>query len=115
MRHIPVLLHEVIESLNLAPGKNAVDCTTGDAGHSEQILAHTSPNGKLIAIDADPEALLRAKQYLYPFHDRVTFVRDNFVNIKKIVEEAKIGPIHGVLMDLGWSTPQFEEDRKSVV
>jgi len=108
-KHIPVLLQEVLESLNLFPGANVVDCTLGDAGHSEKILEATDPYGKLLGIDADMEAVLRAKQFLYKYEDRVVFARDNFVNLKKIVEENSFGPVNGVLMDLGWSTPQFEE------
>jgi len=109
MRHIPVLIKETIDLLNLLPGKNAVDCTLGDAGHAEAILEKTAPNGKLLGIDADVESILRAKRNLYRFEERVIFVRDNFVNIKKIISESKIAPINAILMDLGWSTPQFAE------
>ncbi len=109
MRHVPVLLNEVLDSLQLKPGMSVVDCTLGDAGHSDKILETTIPNGMLLGIDADPEAILRAKQFLYKYEGRVMFVRDNFVNLKKIVEENNFGPINGILMDLGWSTPQFED------
>ncbi len=108
-RHVPVLLEEVVALLNLKPGMNAVDCTLGDGGHSEAILEKTSPNGKLLGIDADPESLMRAKQNLYRFGERVIGVRDNFVNIKKIVTEHGFGPVNAILMDLGWSSPQFAE------
>jgi len=108
-RHVPVLLNEVVDSLNLKAGSNVVDCTLGDAGHSEAILEKTGPNGMLLGIDADVEAILRAKQYLYRFEDRVIFVRDNFANLKSIIEENKFEPVNGILMDLGWSSPQFEE------
>ncbi|MFH1947238.1 MAG: 16S rRNA (cytosine(1402)-N(4))-methyltransferase RsmH [Candidatus Magasanikbacteria bacterium] len=109
VRHVPVLLTEVLDSLQLKPGMNVIDCTLGDAGHAEKILEATAPYGKLLGIDADPEAVLRAKQFLYKYEDRVVFVRDNFVNLKKIVEENNFGPVNGILMDLGWSTPQFED------
>ncbi|MFZ2190265.1 MAG: 16S rRNA (cytosine(1402)-N(4))-methyltransferase RsmH [Candidatus Magasanikiibacteriota bacterium] len=109
MRHVPVLLNEVIEGLNLEPGKNVIDCTLGDAGHSEKILEKIGTAGKLLGIDADPEAILRAKQYLYKFDKQVIFVRNNFVHLKTIVEENKFKPVNGILMDFGWSTPQFEE------
>lgn len=108
-RHVPVLLNEVISYLKLIPGSNVIDCTLGDAGHSEAILEATAPNGKLLGIDADPESVLRAKQYLYRYGDRVQFVRDNFQNLRKILAENNFGPVHGILMDLGWSTPQFAE------
>ncbi|MBT3419305.1 MAG: 16S rRNA (cytosine(1402)-N(4))-methyltransferase RsmH [Candidatus Magasanikbacteria bacterium] len=108
-RHVPVLLDEVIESLKLYPGAHVIDCTVGDGGHSEKILEATTPEGRLIAIDADPESLLRSKQRLYPFDGRVTFVRENFEKLEEIVKEHPIGSIHGVLMDFGWSSPQFSE------
>lgn len=114
MRHVPVLLEEVLESLNLAPGMNIIDCTLGDGGHSEKILERTAPNGKLLGIDADPESLLRAKQFLYRFESRTTFVRENFIHIKKIVEESKFSGVKGILMDFGWSSPQFAERERGL-
>lgn len=109
MRHIPVLLNEVTEYLNLKPGDNVVDCTLGDAGHAEAILERIGPDGKLIGIDADPESLLRSKRNLYRYGDRAVFVRNNFTNLRTILNEAAIKPVNAVLMDLGWSSPQFEE------
>ncbi len=108
LRHIPVLLKETLEALNLSPGKNVVDCTLGDAGHSEAILKQTAPNGKLLGIDADAESVLRAKRFLYGFEDRAIFVHDNFLNLKNILLEQDFKP-DAILMDLGWSSPQFEE------
>jgi 16S rRNA (cytosine1402-N4)-methyltransferase len=109
MRHVPVLLDEVLESLQLKSGMNIVDCTLGDGGHSEEILKVTAPSGRLLGIDTDPESLLRAKQNLYDFQNRVLFIRDNFVNLKKIVETEKFSNINGIVIDLGWSSPQFED------
>ena len=109
MKHVPVLLNEVVENLNLRLGSKIIDCTLGDAGHSEKILNKIIPKGKLLGIDADPEAILRAKQYLYDFFDNVILVRDNFENLKKVVEENDFQPVDGILMDLGWSTPQFAD------
>ncbi|MFA7314450.1 MAG: 16S rRNA (cytosine(1402)-N(4))-methyltransferase RsmH [Candidatus Magasanikbacteria bacterium] len=109
MRHVPVLLKEVLDNLNLEAGKNIIDCTLGDAGHSEKILELTGPDGKLLGIDADVEAILRTKQFLYKFDERVIFARDNFENLGKIVKENKFDNVTGILIDLGWSSPQFEE------
>jgi len=109
MRHIPVLLNETLEALNLAPSKNVIDCTVGDAGHAEKILEQTAPNGRLLAIDADPESILRAKKFLYPFEERVFFARDNFERLTDIVKQYSFRPVNGILMDFGWSSPQFEE------
>ena len=109
MRHIPVLLNETIDSLQLKPGINIIDCTLGDAGHSEAILDKTGPDGRLLGLDADVESVLRAKRNLYRYEDRVTFVHDNFLNLKKVIEETKFAPAQGILMDLGWSSQQFAE------
>ncbi len=109
MRHIPVLLNEVLEGLNLSKNSKVIDCTLGDAGHSEAILDKIGPKGKLLGIDADPESLLRAKRNLYRYENQVIFVRDNFVNLKEIVIANNFENANAVLMDLGWSTPQFKE------
>lgn len=109
MRHIPVLSTEVLETLALQPNANVIDGTLGDGGHSEAILEKTKPDGKLLGIDADPESLLRAKQNLYRFGDRVKYVRSNFALIGKIVADEQFGPVFGILLDLGWSSPQFAE------
>lgn len=106
---MPVLLKEVVESLELKSGMNIIDCTLGDGGHSEQILEATAPQGKLLGIDADPESLLRAKKYLHRFGDRVLYVRSNFSNLAQVMRDTSFGPVNGVIIDLGWSSPQFEE------
>jgi 16S rRNA (cytosine1402-N4)-methyltransferase len=112
MKHVPVLLEEVVESLQLKPGMNIVDGTLGDAGHAGEILERTAPKGMLLGIDSDPESILRAKKYLNKYFERVVYERDNFVGLADIVKEKKFGPIHGVLLDLGWSSPQFEERKR---
>ncbi len=109
MRHVPVLSAEAIDSLQLVSGINVVDCTLGDAGHSEIILEKIAPKGKLLGLDMDAEAVLRSKRFLYRFEDRAIVVRDNFSNLKNVVENNNFKPVNAILMDLGWSTPQFEE------
>lgn len=107
-RHVPVLLAETLEVLDLHRGMNVIDCTLGDAGHSEAMLEKISPDGQLLGIDADVEAILRAKNFLYKYDGQTTFVRDNFSNISEIVGNKFPYPIHAILIDLGWSTPQFQ-------
>ena len=109
MRHEPVLMKEILESLDLKSNDNVVDCTLGDAGHSEAMLEKIAPKGKLLGIDLDTEAVLRAKRFLYRFEDRVIIARDNFSNLKLIIEKNDFKPVNGILMDLGWSSPQFAE------
>ncbi len=109
MRHIPVLPKETLTALQLRPGMNVIDCTLGDAGHSEMMLDQTGPNGMLLGLDADIEAILCAKRFLYRFENRAILIKSNFVHLKKVVEEHKFQPAQAILMDLGWSSPQFEE------
>jgi len=109
MKHVPVLLQEALDSLQLKPNQNVVDCTLGDAGHSEAMLEKIAPKGKLLGIDLDTEAVLRAKRFLYRFEDRAVIARNNFINLKKIIDENNFGPVNAILMDLGWSSPQFAE------
>ena len=79
------MLKEILESLDLKSNDNVVDCTLGDAGHAEAMLEKIAPNGKLLGIDLDTEAVLRAKRFLYRFEDRAVLVRENFANLKNIV------------------------------
>lgn len=109
MRHAPVLLNEVIELLQLKQGYNVVDCTLGDGGHAEEILKKIGSKGKLLGIDADPEAILQAKNYLYPFEKQIIYARDNFRSLKNIVLANNFHPVNAIMVDLGWSSPQFEE------
>ena len=109
MEHIPVLLSECLHALALDSGANIIDCTLGDGGHSAAILEKTSPNGKLLGFDADRESLKRTKKRLEVFADRITLVNKNFVHLAQTVQETGFGPVHGILMDLGWSSPQFAE------
>ena len=109
MRHIPVLLNEVLESLQLESGDNIVDCTLGDAGHSQEILKKTGPKGKLLGIDADPEAILRAKKFLSEYGDRAVLARSNFSKLTQVASDESFAPVQGILIDLGWSTPQFQD------
>ncbi|MFA5127926.1 MAG: 16S rRNA (cytosine(1402)-N(4))-methyltransferase RsmH [Patescibacteria group bacterium] len=109
MRHEPVLIHETIEAMNLRKGGRVIDCTLGDGGHAEAILEAIGPKGKLLGIDADPESLLRAKRFLYRFGEQVVYARDNFENLSKIIVDNNFGLADAILMDLGWSSPQFEE------
>lgn len=109
MRHIPVLLSEVLDSLQLKPGMSVIDCTLGDAGHAEAILKQMSPKGKLLGIDADQEAVDRAHKFLSTFKKQVTLIRDNFAHLQEIAQKNTFYPVDAILMDLGWSSPQFKE------
>jgi len=106
--HVPVLLDECIEGLNIKPDGIYVDGTLGGAGHSSQIVKRISKSGLLLGIDRDEEAICVAKQRLKEFSN-VKFVHDNHDNIKKILEELHILTVDGILLDLGVSSYQLDE------
>ncbi|WP_454053808.1 16S rRNA (cytosine(1402)-N(4))-methyltransferase RsmH [Clostridium sp. Marseille-Q7071] len=107
-KHISVLLEECIDALNIKQDGIYVDCTLGGAGHSNEILKKLSSKGRLIGIDQDLDALNAAKERLKNY-ENVTFVHNNFYNIKEVLEELKIEKVDGVLMDLGVSSYQLDE------
>ena len=106
--HIPVLLNEVIEGLNIKKNGIYVDGTLGGAGHSLEICKKLSPKGRLIGIDRDVEALACAKEKLKQY-DNVKFVNDNHQNIKQILSDLEINGVDGILLDLGVSSYQIDE------
>lgn len=108
-KHIPVLLNEVISGLNIKKDGIYLDLTLGRAGHSEEILKRLSPKGLLIGIDQDIEAIKESDDRLAKVGDNYKLVKSNFVNVKEILNELNINKVDGVLMDLGVSSPQFDE------
>ncbi|AAK80090.1 16S rRNA (cytosine1402-N4)-methyltransferase [Clostridium acetobutylicum] len=109
--HVPVLLEETIENLNIKEDGIYVDCTLGGAGHSSEILKRLSSKGRLIGIDQDKDALKAASERLKEYKN-LTFVHDNFSNIKNILEELKIDKVDGILADLGVSSYQLDEPER---
>lgn len=106
--HIPVLLKESIEGLNIKANGIYVDGTLGGAGHSLEILKNISSKGLLIGIDRDEEALEVAKERLKNYKN-VIFVKDNHDNIEKILQDLNIEKVDGILLDLGVSSYQIDE------
>lgn len=101
--HVPVLLHEVLEGLQIKIDGVYVDCTFGGGGHSKEILKHLGKDGKLFMFDQDADA----KQNV-PDDDRVVFVASNFRHIQRFLRVHKIAKIDGLLADLGVSSHQFD-------
>ncbi len=85
-----------------------VDGTLGDGGHTEFILQNTGPLLKVIGIDRDTNALLRAKKRLAPFGDRVAFAHGNYSELQILLKKLNVDKIDGLLLDLGVSSPQID-------
>lgn len=102
--HIPVMLREVIEGLNIKPDGIYVDCTFGGGGHSKELLTYLGKEGKLVAFDQDADA----KQNI-PDDERVLFVPHNFRHLQRFLRLHKITQVDGILADLGVSSHQFDE------
>ena len=107
-KHLPVLLNECINGLNIKSNGIYVDGTLGGAGHSVEIVKKLSSNGRLIGIDRDEEALKAAKERLRDFSN-VTYIHGNHDNIKDILKELQIEKVDGILLDLGVSSYQLDE------
>lgn len=102
--HIPVMLMEAVDALNIEPGGVYVDCTFGGGGHSREILKRLGPEGRLVAFDQDPDA----KRNL-PEDERIVFVPHNFKHISRFLKLNRFEKVDGVLADLGVSSHQFDE------
>ncbi len=107
-KHEPVMLKECIEALNINPDGIYVDGTLGGAGHSIEILKKLSPNGRLIGIDRDEEALKASQKRLKDFKN-VTYVHGNHDNLQEILQDLGIQEVDGILLDLGVSSYQLDE------
>ncbi len=107
-RHQPVLLAEVLEQLRTTSRSIVVDCTLGGAGHAEAILSQLPPSGILIGIDQDVAAISEAEVRTARFGQQITIVRDNFRNLERILTDAGVEEVDGVLFDLGVSSAQLD-------
>ena len=108
--HEPVMLHSVLEFLRCRPGGLYVDGTCGLGGHAEAILEASSPGGRLLAIDRDQAAIALCRAKLARFEDRVRLVQDNFKNLPLILNNLNMKEIDGILLDLGVSSLQLEDE-----
>lgn len=108
MEHIPVLLKECIDGLNIKPEGTYVDGTLGRAGHSKEIVKRLT-TGKLIAIDRDMKAIEEAGENLKEYKDKIIYVHSNFSRIGEILDDLSIDKVDGMLFDLGVSSPQLDD------
>ena len=107
-KHVPVLLEEVIDGLNIKKDGVYVDLTLGRGGHSEEILKRLD-KGMLIGVDQDQTAIEESEERLSKLGKNYRLVRSNFVEIDQILQNLNVQKIDGVLMDLGVSSPQFDD------
>lgn len=106
MSHTSVLLEPALAYLAIRPDGIYVDATFGGGGHSQAILERLSSSGRLIALDADPEAAARAQALAHP---SLTFVHANFSELHRVLDDYRIDTVDGVLFDLGVSSMQFDD------
>jgi 16S rRNA (cytosine1402-N4)-methyltransferase len=107
--HLPVMPSEVLSWLQPHSGGIYVDCTVGYCGHANEILRVSQPHGIVLGIDRDVQAINAGRQELQSFGDRAILVKAHFMELKQILVERGIPRVHGVLFDLGVSSPQFDE------
>jgi 16S rRNA (cytosine1402-N4)-methyltransferase len=108
MNHIPVLLKEVLEYLDIKPGENFIDCTIGLGGHTFHILERNKPKGRVLGIELDKVVLEQLRKTNLE-EERLILAQGNFIDLKKIVEKHNFKPVQGILFDLGMSSWQIEE------
>ncbi len=107
-KHIPIMLNECIDGLDIKPNGVYVDATLGGAGHSSEIAKRLSKDGTLIGIDRDIEAINASKKRLEQAECNIHFVQDNFKNYQQIIQNLGIDKVDGILIDLGVSSYQID-------
>jgi len=107
--HIPVLLNEAIEALQVKPKGRYVDCTVGAGGHAAAVLER---GGQILGIDIDPQAIELARERLSPYGQRAILINDSFENLADICSRSGFHPAKGVLFDLGMSSLQLDDTKR---
>jgi len=107
LKHVPVLVEEVMSFLRCEPGRTYVDATLGGGGHASEILQRTAPDGVAIGMEWDEDALSEARKVLMPFGDRVKIFRENFIRLPDLM---KAESADGILLDLGLSSMQLDKE-----
>jgi 16S rRNA (cytosine1402-N4)-methyltransferase len=112
--HIPVLLHTVLKIVSPRSGRQYIDGTAGGGGHSAGILERSKPDGRLLALDADEEAVKMVTDRLRPYGDRVTVVHANFRDLDRVARVAGFASVDGVVLDLGFSSHQLDHSNRGL-
>jgi 16S rRNA (cytosine1402-N4)-methyltransferase len=106
--HVPVMAGEVVRLLDPHPGQTYVDGTAGGGGHSALIAERIAPNGRLIVVDQDLEALEAVKKRFRRLSPKITAIHGNFRDLANLLDAHGISQVHGILFDLGVSSHQFD-------
>jgi len=107
--HRPVMVAQVVELLGVKPGGTYVDCTVGEGGHAAAIMDRAGPGGRLLGLDWDGEALAAARERLAPWGSAVRLRQEPFSRLAEILAEEGMGPLDGVLFDLGVSSRHLDD------
>ncbi|MGZ8477079.1 MAG: 16S rRNA (cytosine(1402)-N(4))-methyltransferase RsmH [Candidatus Binatia bacterium] len=106
--HVSILVREVMDFLQPAPGRRYVDGTLGGGGHSEAILTASSPDGQVVGLDRDDEAIAAASERLKRFGARLTARQASFADAREVLTEIGWDKVDGVILDLGVSSRQID-------
>jgi 16S rRNA (cytosine1402-N4)-methyltransferase len=109
LKHTPVMVEEVMTFLKCELGHTYVDATLGGGGHASEILKRSVPDGVVIGMEWDEDALSEARNTLMPFGDRVKIFRENFIHLPDLM---KAESADGILLDLGLSSIQVEKEER---
>lgn len=112
MKHYSVMCNEIIDSLNIKPDGIYVDATLGYAGMSSKILEKLNSNGLLIGIDQDSEAREYSNKLLSSIGNNYKIIDANFSELKNILEDLNVSKIDGIIFDLGFSSPQIDDEKR---
>lgn len=107
--HIPVLLEEAVGLVACRPGGRYVDGTLGGGGYAEALLVSSAPDGMVLALDWDAEAIDRAEARLAPFGDRIRLIHSDYADLRAILEQVGWSLVDGIVLDLGISSIQLDD------